>query len=56
MTVTTATSRFEYSGDGTAGPATITGIKALSASDVKIYWNKASSGSGTPVRLETLLL
>ena len=49
MTVTTATSRFEYSGDGTAGPATITGIKALSASDVKIYWNKASSGSGTPV-------
>ena len=49
MTVTTTTARFSYVGDGNAGPDTATGIKVLAATDVKVYWNKATSGSGTPV-------
>ena len=49
MTVTTTTARFSYSGDGGAGPDTATGIKVLASTDVKVYWNKATSGSGTPV-------
>ena len=49
MTVTTTTARFSYVGDGNAGPDTATGIKVLASTDVKVYWNKASSGSGTPV-------
>ena len=49
MTVTTTTARFSYAGDGAVGPFTITGIKVLAATDVKVYWNKASTGMGTPV-------
>ena len=49
MTVTTTTARFSYVGDGNAGPDTATGIKVLASTDVKVYWNKATSGSGTPV-------
>ena len=49
MTVTTTTARFSYAGDGAVGPFTITGIKVLAETDVKVYWNKASTGMGTPV-------
>ena len=49
MTVTTTTARFSYVGDGSAGPDTATGVKVLSSTDVKVYWSKGTTGSGTPV-------
>ena len=50
MTVTTSTSRFSFTGSvANAGPFTITGVKTLAATDVAVYWTKASGTAALPI-------
>ena len=48
MTVTATTTRFSFAGNGNQGPHTI-GFIILDATHIEVYFERASSGSGTPI-------
>ncbi len=48
MTVTATTTRFSFAGNGNQGPHTI-GFIILDATHIQVYFDKATSGAGTPV-------
>lgn len=48
MTVTATTTRFSFAGNGNQGPHTI-GFIILDATHIQVYFDKATSGAGTPI-------
>ena len=48
MTVTATTTRFSFVGNGNQGPHTI-GFIILDATHIQVYFDKATSGAGTPI-------